>query len=80
MPIDPRNSRPFDVHRWPDDPEVRELVNQVWDEFFQPDEGPRPGPKPKIRHKDMPKVLLLDLYLAWSTDPGQSVGIHLGFN
>jgi hypothetical protein len=79
-PLDPRHARPIDVHRWSDHHEVRELVNQIWNDHFgafHEPEKPRPGPKPKTRHKDMLKVLLLDLYVAWKTDPDLSIGIHL---
>ncbi|NIZ63528.1 hypothetical protein DL239_21460, partial [Sedimentitalea sp. CY04] len=80
QPLDPHHSRPIDVHRWSDHPEVRVLVDRIWDEHFgkfHEPEQPRRGPKPKTRHKDMLKVLLLDLYVAWTTHPDLSLGIHL---
>lgn len=61
-PINPRHSRPIDVHRWSDHPEVNGLVGEVWIEFFEEVEGSnKPGPKPKARPRDMLKVVLLDL-------------------
>ena len=27
------NSRPLDVHRWSDHPEVKQLIDQLWDVF-----------------------------------------------
>lgn len=30
----PRHSRPIDVHRWSDHPEVKELVDRIWDGFL----------------------------------------------
>ncbi|NOX40908.1 MAG: hypothetical protein GXP05_10445 [Alphaproteobacteria bacterium] len=76
--LDPHHSRPIDVHRWSDHPEVRALINDLWDRHFQPwaTKSTR-GPKPKTRHKDQLKVLLLDLYVAWTTDPELAIGVHL---
>jgi len=77
-PINPRHSRPLDVHRWSDHPEVNGLVGEVWDRIFQGEqEGSKPGPKPKARPRDMLKVVLLDLYVAWKTDPELSIGVDL---
>jgi len=55
------------------------VVAEVWGEWFVDDEreGKRPGPKPKGRPRDMLKVVLLDLYVAWTTDPELSIGIDL---
>ena len=30
---DPWHSRPIDVHRWSDHPEVAELVDRIWDGY-----------------------------------------------
>ena len=30
------NSRPLDVHRWSDHPEVKQLIDQLWDVFVDP--------------------------------------------
>lgn len=79
-PINPRHSRPIDVHRWSDHPEVNGLVKEVWEEFFGKEkEGPKPGPKPKTRRREMLKVILLDLYVAWVTDPELSIGVNLNY-
>ena len=79
-PFDPQHSRPLDVHRWSDHPEVKEVCNQLWasspfDEFKDPK---RSGPRPKKRFKDQLRVLLLDLYVAWKTDPTLSLGVRMG--
>jgi len=29
------NSRPLDVHRWSDHPEVKQLIDQLWDVFVE---------------------------------------------
>jgi hypothetical protein len=74
----PRHSRPIDVHRWSDHPEVNALVLSLWEQHFQKEtEGQKRGPKPKTRHRDQFKVLLLDLYVAWQQDPELSIGVHL---
>ncbi|MHA7829053.1 MAG: hypothetical protein ACX93P_16010 [Roseovarius sp.] len=76
--INPNYSRPLDVHRWSDHPEVNGLVGTIWDGVFDGEEGGRrPGPKPKARPRDMLKVILLDLYVAWTTDPELSIGVNL---
>jgi len=76
-PIDPSHSRPIDVHRWSDHQEVNALVGEIWEEVFGGQDRPRPGPKPKARPRDMLKVILLDLYVAWTTDPELSIGVNL---
>ena len=32
----PRHSRPIDVHRWSDHPEVKALVEDIWDVWLPP--------------------------------------------
>lgn len=63
---DPWHSRPIDVHRWSDHPEIVGVVEQVWAEHF-PDQG-KSGPKPKTTFRHQLRVLLLDLYVAWLED------------
>lgn len=45
----PRYSRPIDVHRWSDHPEVKDLVDRIWDGFLGEaiNEKAR-GPKPRM--------------------------------
>ncbi|PTX59412.1 hypothetical protein C8N31_1311, partial [Sulfitobacter mediterraneus] len=66
--IDPWHSRPLDVHRWSDHPEVGKIVDKLWREFFPTQTGTRAGPKQKTTSKDQLKVLILDLYVAWLDD------------
>ena len=45
----PWHSRPLDVHRWSEHPEVKSLVDKIWDGYVEetvPEKGP--GPKPKL--------------------------------
>ena len=49
-------SRPFDVHKWSDHPEVNNFVNSIYDKHFKLQ-------KSEILKKHL-KVVLLDLYIA----------------
>ncbi len=52
--------------------------NHLWATHFQHFAAKSTrGPKPKTRHKDQLTVLLLDLYVAWTTDPTLAIGVHL---
>ena len=45
----PWHSRPIDVHRWSDHPEVKELVDRIWEGHLPPQiTEPGPGPKPRM--------------------------------
>ena len=66
--IDLNNSRPLDVHRWSKHPEVNSLVDKIYSSL-----PPFIGNK-KIRKGHL-KVLLLDLYMAWSVDPDLKLAI-----
>jgi len=59
----PWHSRPIDVHRWSDHPEIVDLVESIWRDHF-PGES-KSGPKPKTSFQNQLRVLLLDLYVAW---------------
>lgn len=79
---DPWYSRPLDVHRWSDHPEVKELVSSVWDTHFldMKRDASTPGPKPKTSFKYQLRVLILDLYVAWLDDPALSIGVAMSVN
>ena len=78
--IDPWHSRPLDVHRWSDHPEVGKIVDKLWGEFFPTQTGTSRGPKQKTTSKDQLKVLILDLYVAWLDDPMLCIGVSLSSN
>lgn len=82
MPIAPRYSRPIDVHRWSDHREVNSLVDTIWSRYFQEYHTGKKaaGPAPRCRHKEQLKVLILDLYVAWATDPALSIGVSMSVN
>jgi hypothetical protein len=72
------NSRPLDVHRWSDHPEANKFVDIIWGTFFaEKYANTGPGKRPKSRPKTQLKVLLLDLYVSWTEDPEQFVGIGM---
>ncbi len=80
---DPQYSRPIDVHRWSDHPEVKALVNTIWEGYLPPEvtgKAVRPGPKPKTSFKKQLRVLILDLYVAWLEDPELSIGVSMSVN
>jgi len=72
------NSRPLDVHRWSDHPEVKQLIDQLWDAFveaFPEHVAVKRGAKPKADNKTQFKVLILDLYVSYLEDPLQWIGM-----
>ena len=78
----PLYSRPIDVHRWSDHPEVKDLVGTIW-ETYLPEELTRKkktGPKPKTSFQNQLRVLILDLYVAWLEDPELSIGVSMSLN
>ena len=66
--IDLNFSRPLDVHRWSDYPEANTFVDKMYTSL------PFINGNKKIRKKHF-KVLLLDLYVAWCTDPNLKLAI-----
>ena len=56
----PNHSRPLDVHRWSDHPEVKALVEKLWEEHqlgtSSAEQGgkPRTGPKPATFGGELP--------------------------
>ena len=56
------NARPLDVHTWSDHPEVNVFVNEIYTQLSSIQGNER-------INKKLLKVVLLDLYLAWCTDP-----------
>jgi hypothetical protein len=56
------NARPLDVHTWSDHPEVNVFVNEIYSQLTSIEGNER-------INKKLLKVVLLDLYVAWCTDP-----------
>lgn len=59
------NYEHFDVHRWSEYPEVNKAVNSLYHELRTLSEFKG---SEKLRKKHV-KVIILDLYVKWSTDP-----------
>jgi hypothetical protein len=77
------NSRPLDVHRWSEHPEVEGFVAPLWlrYEAAQPiaTYGIRGRPTKRIKRDNM-KVLLIDFYVCWCEDPTRYIGISANRN
>jgi len=56
------NARPLDVHTWSDHPEVNVFVDEIYSHLSSIKGNQR-------INKKLLKVVLLDLYIAWCTDP-----------
>ena len=81
--MDVWNSRPLDVHRWSDYSEVNTFIGKLWDVFsttYPSYNTVKRGPKPKSSTKNQFKVVVLDLYVCWLTDPDMCIGFHRNRN
>jgi len=78
--IDPWHSKPLDVHKWSDHPEINKLVDELWVTIVGPALISGSNNRGKSAPKKQLKVLLLDLYVAWLEDPTLSVGISRNNN
>ena len=65
-------SRPLDVHLTTNHPEIKGLVDFIFAKYF--------NTRKKVIIKKHLKVLLLDLYVAWNTDPKLEIGVHMSPN
>ena len=65
-------SRPLDIHLTTNHSEINELVDVIFKKYFN-------TRKKEITKKHL-KVLLLDLYIAWNTDPKLEIGVHMSPN
>jgi hypothetical protein len=71
-----QNSRLFDVHRWSEHPQLRELTNRLYEELH-PEIPPRSDHPKNKKHL---RVLLLDLYHRYLEDPQGWIGLSLNRN
>ncbi len=71
---DYEHSRPLDVHRWSDHPEVNAFVDRIYKEHIH-----QSGTNIQIKKKHL-KVVLLDLYVAWSDDPNLNIAVYMSRN
>ena len=65
-------SRPLDIHLTTNHSEINELVDVIFKKYFN-------TRKKEITKKHL-KVLLLDLYVAWNTDPKLEISVHMSPN
>lgn len=78
--IDPNHSKPLDVHKWSDHPEINKLVDELWLQVVEPALGGKSNNKGKSNPKRQLKVLLMDLYVAWMDDPTLCIGVNRNSN
>ena len=71
---DYEHSRPLDVHRWSDHPEVNAFVDRIYKEHIH-----QSGTNTQIKKKHL-KVVLLDLYFASSDDPDLNIAVQMSPN
>jgi len=71
------NSRPFDVHKWSDFPEVNKAVDHIYAEIIDLGNIEREN---QGRTKKYVKVLTLDLYVAHVADPTQYISYPRNHN
>ena len=65
------NSRPLDVHSWSDYPEVNSFIDEIYSQYFSDIIG-----NTRIAKKHIKKVLI-DLYVAWVTDPNLNISVNM---
>ena len=80
-PIVRWHSLPLDVHRWSEHPEVHKIVKQIYNEL--PKETiseieSKSNNKAKASGEVHLRVLILDLFVAWKTDPTLATGVGMG--
>ena len=76
-------SKPFDVHIWSDYKEINQVVDQIYDSFTEDEHlaiTGRSNNQGRASGKVHLKVIILDLYVAWKTDPELCIGIELSNN
>ena len=67
---DLNHSRPFDVHRWSEHPEVNALVDRLYEAHIRCLEPTdRKRTQDKNPYRKALKTLLIDLYVGWVDDP-----------
>lgn len=66
------HSRPLDVHVWSEHPEANKFVDGIYAEFFK-------ERKAEIAKKHL-KVVVLDLYVAWTEDPTLKIAVPRNVN
>jgi hypothetical protein len=75
-------SRPLDVHRWSDYPQLNNnCISDIAIEVEAHEKRKRRRTSDEAKKfKDALRVLVLDLYVAWKTDPAMQIGVTLDAN
>jgi hypothetical protein len=77
--IQAKFSRPLDVHRWTDHPELVSCLGQLQTEIEAVEKRTRTRPASITKKfRDALRCIVLDLYVAWVADPELLVGVSLG--
>jgi hypothetical protein len=76
MELNLNNSRPFDVHRWSEYPEIKALTKEILHELFKS----FPNKDTKNKRERALRVLLIDFWCSVVEDPFQFIGINLSSN
>lgn len=78
---DPWHSRPLDVHRMSDHPEISAIESLIWDRYLENEPLKENGGKRlKWKARRLLRVLILDLYIAWMEDPTLCIGVAMSTN
>ncbi|WP_171211866.1 hypothetical protein [Ruegeria sp. HKCCA5426] len=76
----PHYSKLLDVHRFSEHPNVSHLTKQIWAICYGEPESSNPrkgGVRPKANSFAQLRAILLDLFVAWDTDPELSIGVAM---
>ena len=68
---DYNHSRPLDVHRWSNFPEVNTFIDELYNNHIKDI-----SENARIQKKHL-KLVLLDLFIAWIDDPELNIGVHM---
>ena len=68
---DYQHSRILDVHRWSEHPESNLFVDEIYETYIHQKNNNK-----NIQKKHL-KVVLLDLYIAWLSDPELNIAVHM---
>ena len=74
-------SRGLDIHRYSNNPEVTNFINKMYEKhfktYFNNNSQTQVNHRVRIQHL---KLVLLDLYVAWSADPELHLAVHMSKN
>jgi hypothetical protein len=70
-------SRPFNINRWSDHPDLQNCFNELVVELDPPRNRKR-EPRNAGRFRAAVRAITLDLYVAWKEDPNLQIGISRG--